>query len=235
MTTAPRVVGVCGSDGGLPAVDWTVDEAARHGLPLRLLHGSLGERYEGPSPRRSVTTAPPGTYGPTTCSPQRQSAPGDAQSRREGLHRHPPRRRDGRPAAGGQLSRLIEFDDRDSDALLPAPRACVTAAGNKSVAVKPAGRSRQAEQDPLVGTGQAGLVAAHHDDRAGGPRRDGQADGAEEQSSQLPAAPRAGDQGGGVVAVPRTAGGGCPRPGCRGVPAARRRRGRGTTAPGMPG
>ncbi|WP_190197702.1 universal stress protein [Streptomyces djakartensis] len=46
----PLVVGVDGSDGSLLAVDWAVDEAARHGLPLRLVHGSLWERYEGLTP-----------------------------------------------------------------------------------------------------------------------------------------------------------------------------------------
>ncbi|MEU1850650.1 universal stress protein [Streptomyces sp. NPDC019990] len=46
----PLVVGVDGSDGSLLAVDWAVDEAARHGLPLRLVHGSLWERYEGLAP-----------------------------------------------------------------------------------------------------------------------------------------------------------------------------------------
>lgn len=46
----PLVVGVDGSDGSLPAVDWAVDEAARHGLPLRLVYGSRWERYEGPAP-----------------------------------------------------------------------------------------------------------------------------------------------------------------------------------------
>ncbi|MCN9242218.1 universal stress protein [Streptomyces sp. RY43-2] len=43
----PLVVGVDGSGFGLMAVDWAVDEAARHGLPLRLVHASLWERYEG--------------------------------------------------------------------------------------------------------------------------------------------------------------------------------------------
>lgn len=46
----PLVVGVDGSNGSLPAVDWAVDEAARHGLPLRLVYGSLWERYEGHAP-----------------------------------------------------------------------------------------------------------------------------------------------------------------------------------------
>ncbi|MXM65587.1 universal stress protein [Streptomyces sp. HUCO-GS316] len=44
----PLVVGVDGSDASLLAVDWAVDEAARLGLPLRIVHGSLWERYEGP-------------------------------------------------------------------------------------------------------------------------------------------------------------------------------------------
>ncbi|AZQ40888.1 universal stress protein [Streptomyces cyaneochromogenes] len=46
----PLVVGVDGSDSSLLAVDWAVDEAARHGLPLRLLYASLWERYEGSRP-----------------------------------------------------------------------------------------------------------------------------------------------------------------------------------------
>ncbi|MGW7381732.1 universal stress protein [Streptomyces sp. NPDC054794] len=53
----PLVVGVDGSDSSLLAVDWAVDEAARHGLPLRLVHASLWERYEGAQP--SFTTGCP--------------------------------------------------------------------------------------------------------------------------------------------------------------------------------
>ncbi|KOG37101.1 universal stress protein [Streptomyces resistomycificus] len=45
--TLPLVVGVDGSDSSLLAVDWATDEAARHGLPLRLVHAYLWERYEG--------------------------------------------------------------------------------------------------------------------------------------------------------------------------------------------
>ncbi|WP_436850080.1 universal stress protein [Streptomyces monashensis] len=48
--TLPLVVGVDGSDSCLRAVDWAVAEAARHGLPLRLVYGSLWERYEGGLP-----------------------------------------------------------------------------------------------------------------------------------------------------------------------------------------
>ncbi len=46
MMTLPLVVGVDGSGASLLAVDWAVDEAARHGLPLRLVHASRWERYE---------------------------------------------------------------------------------------------------------------------------------------------------------------------------------------------
>ncbi|WP_406256785.1 universal stress protein [Streptomyces chartreusis] len=49
----PLVVGVDGSDSSLVAVDWAVDEAARHGLTLRLLYASLWERYEGGRPSLS--------------------------------------------------------------------------------------------------------------------------------------------------------------------------------------
>ncbi|MFE6177734.1 universal stress protein [Streptomyces sp. NPDC056464] len=48
--TLPLVVGVDGSDASLAAVDWAVDEAARGGLPLRLVYASLWERYEGAVP-----------------------------------------------------------------------------------------------------------------------------------------------------------------------------------------
>ncbi|MFF4541887.1 universal stress protein [Streptomyces aureus] len=44
------VVGVDGSDSSLLAVDWAVDEAARHGLPLRVVHASRWEAYEGGRP-----------------------------------------------------------------------------------------------------------------------------------------------------------------------------------------
>ncbi|MFF9404918.1 universal stress protein [Streptomyces anandii] len=50
----PLVVGVDGSDASLRAVDWAADEAARHGLPLRLVYASLWERYEGAVPTGSV-------------------------------------------------------------------------------------------------------------------------------------------------------------------------------------
>lgn len=53
----PLVVGVDGSDSSLRAVDWAADEATRHGLPLRVVHGSLWERYEGVRP--SFTTDRP--------------------------------------------------------------------------------------------------------------------------------------------------------------------------------
>ncbi|MED7827783.1 universal stress protein [Streptomyces chiangmaiensis] len=50
----PLVVGVDGSYSSLTAVDWATDEAARHGLPLRLVYASLWERYEGVRPTSSM-------------------------------------------------------------------------------------------------------------------------------------------------------------------------------------
>ncbi|MFJ9010004.1 universal stress protein [Streptomyces canus] len=50
----PLVVGVDGSESSLLAVDWAVDEAARHGLSLRLVHASLWERYERARPSLST-------------------------------------------------------------------------------------------------------------------------------------------------------------------------------------
>ncbi|GAB2881421.1 universal stress protein [Streptomyces deserti] len=46
--TLPLVVGVDGTEAGLWAAEWAADEAALHGLPLRIVHASLWERYEGP-------------------------------------------------------------------------------------------------------------------------------------------------------------------------------------------
>ncbi|MER6221273.1 universal stress protein [Streptomyces sp. 900105755] len=48
--TPPLVVGVDGSDRSLRAVDWAVDEAVRHDLPLRLVYASRWERYEAGVP-----------------------------------------------------------------------------------------------------------------------------------------------------------------------------------------
>lgn len=42
----PLVVGVYGSDASFLALDWAVDEAALHELPLRLVYASRWERYE---------------------------------------------------------------------------------------------------------------------------------------------------------------------------------------------
>ncbi|WP_329600044.1 universal stress protein [Streptomyces pseudovenezuelae] len=50
----PLVVGVDGSDGSLTALDWAVDEAARHGLPLRLVYASKWEHYEAAIPSDSL-------------------------------------------------------------------------------------------------------------------------------------------------------------------------------------
>ncbi|MCK7626398.1 universal stress protein [Streptomyces sp. RS10V-4] len=51
----PLVVGVDGTDTGLRALDWAVDAAARHGLPLRVVHASRYERYEGVAPEGPVS------------------------------------------------------------------------------------------------------------------------------------------------------------------------------------
>ncbi|MCC2274327.1 universal stress protein [Streptomyces sp. ET3-23] len=48
--TLPLVVGVDGSDGSLPALDWAADEAARREIPLRVVHASLWEHYEASAP-----------------------------------------------------------------------------------------------------------------------------------------------------------------------------------------
>ncbi|GHC84237.1 universal stress protein [Streptomyces flavofungini] len=50
----PVVVGVDGSAPSLRAVDWAADEAALHGVPLRLVYASLWERYEGPALARAL-------------------------------------------------------------------------------------------------------------------------------------------------------------------------------------
>ncbi|TJZ58973.1 universal stress protein [Streptomyces piniterrae] len=51
----PLVVGVDGSDSAYRALAWALDEAALHGLPLRLVYASRWERYEGMVPAQSMT------------------------------------------------------------------------------------------------------------------------------------------------------------------------------------
>ncbi|MDK1344665.1 universal stress protein [Streptomyces sp. 378] len=51
----PIVVGVDGSESSLRAVDWAVDEAALHALPLHVVYASLWQRYE-----RAVFPTSPG-------------------------------------------------------------------------------------------------------------------------------------------------------------------------------
>ncbi|MDT0476816.1 universal stress protein [Streptomyces sp. DSM 41014] len=46
-TGLPVTVGIDGTEPSLRAVDWAADEAALRGAPLRLVHASLWERYEG--------------------------------------------------------------------------------------------------------------------------------------------------------------------------------------------
>ncbi|GAO07864.1 universal stress protein [Streptomyces lydicamycinicus] len=46
----PLVVGTDGSDSASRALDWAADEAARHGLPLRVVYASRWERFEGEVP-----------------------------------------------------------------------------------------------------------------------------------------------------------------------------------------
>ncbi|MFD7526443.1 universal stress protein [Streptomyces sp. NPDC059849] len=54
----PVVVGVDGSEGSLRALDWAAAEASRSRLPLRVVHASLWEHYEGLRP--TVDAAVPG-------------------------------------------------------------------------------------------------------------------------------------------------------------------------------
>ncbi|KOV49927.1 universal stress protein [Streptomyces sp. AS58] len=54
----PLVVGLDGSDPSLLALDWSIDEAARHRLPVRLVHASRWERYEGARPSFSTDRPP---------------------------------------------------------------------------------------------------------------------------------------------------------------------------------
>ncbi|MFI7317066.1 universal stress protein [Streptomyces venezuelae] len=46
----PLIIGVDGSDPSLRALDWAVDKAAAHGVPLRVVHASRWEWYEGHTP-----------------------------------------------------------------------------------------------------------------------------------------------------------------------------------------
>lgn len=54
------VVGVDGSASSLQAVDWSVDEAARHGATLRLVHACGHERHGSPAPDAASSVPPAG-------------------------------------------------------------------------------------------------------------------------------------------------------------------------------
>lgn len=46
----PLIVGVDGSDPSLRALDWAVTEASVHGVPLRIVYGSLWDHYASVAP-----------------------------------------------------------------------------------------------------------------------------------------------------------------------------------------
>ncbi|MFF5308140.1 universal stress protein [Streptomyces massasporeus] len=50
----PMVVGVDGSESSLRAVDWAADQAALHGVPLRIVHAYRWDRYEGAALAREL-------------------------------------------------------------------------------------------------------------------------------------------------------------------------------------
>jgi nucleotide-binding universal stress UspA family protein len=54
----PLIVGVDGSDPSLLALDWAADAADRHNVPLRVVHSSLWERYEGHEPAFTLHRPP---------------------------------------------------------------------------------------------------------------------------------------------------------------------------------
>ncbi|MEV6613113.1 universal stress protein [Streptomyces sp. NPDC051051] len=78
---APVVVGVDGSEPSLRAVDWAADEAVLRGVPLRVVHACLWERYEGAALARDTgrPTAPPLPQDVVGAAAQR------ARDRRPGL------------------------------------------------------------------------------------------------------------------------------------------------------
>ncbi|MEU2563607.1 universal stress protein [Streptomyces longispororuber] len=51
------IVGVDGSESSLRALDWAVDEADRQALPLRVVHASSWEWYEGREPSFGINRA----------------------------------------------------------------------------------------------------------------------------------------------------------------------------------
>lgn len=50
----PVAVGVDDSPSSMRALDWAADEAALHNLPLRIVHASVWERFEGTTPAEDL-------------------------------------------------------------------------------------------------------------------------------------------------------------------------------------
>jgi nucleotide-binding universal stress UspA family protein len=71
----PLFVGANGSDSSLEAVDWALEESARHGPSARLVHGSLWERYERRLPSFS-TDGPSGATMAETIAASRAERSG---------------------------------------------------------------------------------------------------------------------------------------------------------------
>ncbi|WP_255947497.1 universal stress protein [Streptomyces odontomachi] len=80
----PLVVGVDGSEFGLRAVDWATEEAARYGLPLRLVHASLWQRYEQPGNTPSSGNIPTSPARSPAESEAWQASGGDTGGRQIG-------------------------------------------------------------------------------------------------------------------------------------------------------
>ncbi len=126
----PLIVGVDGSDSSLLAVDWAVDDAARLGLPLRLVHASKWERYEG--------AASPGTLDRPSALAMAQNIVGSAAERAR-------RRNPGVPVSAELLA------DEAVDALLRA--------GHNASALVTGSRGRGGLKGVLLGSVGLGVAA----------------------------------------------------------------------------
>ncbi|MBK3576432.1 universal stress protein [Streptomyces sp. MBT65] len=148
----PLIVGVDGSAPSLLAIDWAVDEAARLGLPLRLVHAFIPEELDQGAPTRTADSEPLSERR----SPEDVVASAAARARRRG----PDVKVDSEAVPGDVLSVLLA-EDRHASALVTGSRGLGELMGLLLGSVGPALAVRAHCPVIVVRGDKAGLAGCH--------------------------------------------------------------------------
>lgn len=151
----PLVVGVDGSAPSLLAVDWAVDEAARLGLPLRLVHAFPEEGPEGTAAPTGAGSQPPFGRGSAEGA---QNIVGTATERAR--RRDPDAKVDAQIVPGDAVSVLLR-EARHASALVTGSRGLGELTGLLLGSVGPALAARAHCPMIVVRGDPAGLAGRH--------------------------------------------------------------------------